>query len=230
MVFHLLLGLAIIPEVRLVATTVAMLYGETQRGGHDFSLSKARTPKPDPTINDSIQLKHIRGEPAEKVAEPRQGGIRKGMDGWAGPVPFVGEGTTGWVRVETNGGGRTKSRAGSATGPMVELAGAVAGQGANDSGRCGGSAGGFKLETDREGGKGGGEPRKSCRNATTVIPEPSHPCAKGREVPRDGKQNDTTQQTTTKDPKGRPGWALWATQLGSRKGGEGRMPTGWNGM
>ena len=64
------LGLEIIPEVRLVVTTVAVLSGEMQRGGLDFSLSKASTPKPDPTIKDSIQQKHKRGEPVEKGAEP----------------------------------------------------------------------------------------------------------------------------------------------------------------
>ena len=144
------LGLEIIPEVRLAVMTVAMLYGETQRGGLDFSLLKARTPKPDPTINDSIQQKRKRGEPVEKGAEPGHGGIRKGTDAWAGPVLFVGEGTVGLVRVETNGGGRTKSQAGSVAGPMVELAGSVAGHGANNSGRCWGSAGGFKLGTDLE--------------------------------------------------------------------------------
>ena len=225
-----LLSLEIIPEVRLAVTTVVMLYGEMQRGGLDFSLSKARTPKPDPTINDSIHQKHKRGEPAERGAEPWHGGRWKGTDRWAGPVPFVGEGMTGLVRVETNGGGRTNSWAGSVAGPTVELVGVVAGHGANDSGQCWGSAGGFKLGTDPEGGKDGREPRKSCGNATTVIPDLVQPCAKGREVPIDGKQKDTTQQSPTKDPKGRPGWALWATRLRRQNGGERRTPTGWNGM
>ena len=165
----------------------------------------------------------------EKGAEPRHGGIQKGTDGWVGPVPFVGEGMTGWVRVETNSGGRTKSRVGSMAGRMVELAGAVAGHGANDSGRCWGSAGGFRLGTDFEGSKDGGEPRKSGGNATIVIPEPLQPCAKGREVSVKGKQKDTTQQSTTKDPKGGAGRALWATRLGSQNGGERRTPMGWNG-